>query len=94
MATDSIRELKDEIMEFADLIASAALRKQTPVQDEISTRQAHDEFGRVWVEYQVSRNRIKGRRKGPYENSPVVFSRFELMALKEAEKRGAKMVRK
>lgn len=94
MNTDTISALKDEILDLVDVIAAAAVRLQTPVEDELTRRQAWKEAGRTWLEYQISRDRIKGHRKGPYKNSPIVFSRTEILALKEAERRGARMVRK
>jgi hypothetical protein len=94
MYPDTICTLKTEILDLVNIIAAAAIRLQAPCDDEVTTRRAWREFGRTWLEYQVSRDRVKSRRKGPYKNSPVVFSRTELLALKEAERRGAKMVRK
>ena len=92
MQDDIIYQLKNEIMDLADLIAATALRMVLPAEDEITMRQAWKEFDRTWLEYHVSRDRIKGRRKGPHKNSPIMFSRRELLALKEAERHGARMV--
>ena len=94
MKSDTIYELKNEILDLAEVIAAAALRSLSPAKDELTTRQAWNEFDRTWLDYQLSRNRVRGRRKGPHKNSPVMFSRTELLALKEAERRGARMVRK
>lgn len=93
MSSDAICDLKVEIMELADVIAAAALRMQKPAADELTKRQAWNEFDRTWLEYQISRNRVRGQRKGPHKNSPVMFSRAELLALKEAERRGTRIVR-
>ena len=94
MQDDIIYQMKNEIMDLTDLIAATALRMLLPAEDEITMRQAWKEFDRTWLEYQLSRNRIEGRRKGPHKNSPIMFSRRELLALKEAERRGARMVRR
>lgn len=94
MPSDVIYALKNEILDLAEVIAAAALRSLTPAADELTMRQAWDEFNRTWLDYQISRNRVRGRRKGPHKNSPIMFSRAELLALKEAERRGARMVRK
>ena len=94
MTPDTIYELKNEILDLVDIIAEAVVKKLRPAADEITRRQAWDEFDRTWLEYQISRNRIKGRRKGPHKNSPIMFSRDEILALKEAERRGARMVRR
>lgn len=87
-------KLKNEILDLVEIIAAAAVRSLAPAEDEITMRQAWKEFDRTWLEYQVDRNRVKGRRKGPHKNSPIMFSRTELLALKEAERRGAVMVRR
>lgn len=88
----NIIALKNEFMELSDLIAAAALRQQKPSADEISTRQAYVEFDRKWIEYHVGRGHISPRRNGEHKNSPLVFSRMELLALKKADREGAKML--
>lgn len=94
MQTDTIYELKNEILDLANVIAAAALRMHSPAEDELTKRQAWREFDRTWLEYQISRNRVRGHRKGPYKNSPIMFSRAELLALKEAERRAMRVFRK
>ena len=94
MTPDTIYELKNEILDLVDIIAEAVVKKLRPAAAEITRRQAWDEFDRTWLEDQISRNRIKGRRTGPPKNAPTMFSRAELLALKEAERRGARMVRR
>ncbi|MDR1257868.1 MAG: hypothetical protein LBK65_01115 [Tannerellaceae bacterium] len=91
---DNINDLKNDILDLAEVITAAVVRKITPFEDEIPTRQVWREFGATWLQYQLSRNRIKAHRNGPYSNSPIMYSRTELLALKEAERRGARMVRK
>ena len=93
MNPDIVSAIKIEILDLADIIAAAALRKLRPAEDDLTMRQAYKEFDRAWLEYHVSRHRIKGRRKGPHKNSPIIFSRTELLALKEAERRAVRMVR-
>lgn len=90
----TIYRLKNEILDLADVIAAAAVRSLSPADDEMTTRQAWKEFDRTWLEYQVSQGRVKGHRKGKHKNSPIMYSRTELLALKEAERRGARMIRK
>lgn len=89
-----IMVLKNEIIDFVDIISAAVVKKQAPAQDMLTRRQADLQFDRKWIELQVKRNRIKGVRRGVARNSPIMFSRLELLALKEAERRGAYMVRK
>lgn len=81
--------LKQEMMEMAQLAVQAIVKDVMPVSDELTTRQAYKKFGRRWVDKQIKNKTIKGRRKGTAENSPVIYSRFELMAIKQAEERMA-----
>ena len=94
MQSDEIYILKNEILDLVEVIAAAAVRKLAPAEDEITMRQAWKEFDRTWLDYQISRNRVSGRRKGRHKNSPIMYSRTELLALKEAERRRAQMVRR
>lgn len=79
--------LKQEMMEMAQLAVLAITKESAPISDELTTRQAYEKFGRRWVDRQIKQGNIKGRRKGPAVNSPVIYSRFELMALRQAEER-------
>lgn len=91
---DAILTLKEEILELADVFAEAVVKRTNPTKDEITQRQARKEYGAVWLKDQEERKRIRGRRKGAHINSPIVYSRVELSAVREAEKRGAQMVRR
>lgn len=75
-----------QIRQLAKLVADEVVKRIEPAKDEMTRRQVTKEFGTGWLDYQVSRNRIRGKRKGPYKNSPIIFSRAEIMALKAAEK--------
>ena len=55
---------------------------QNPSKDEITQRQAFEEFGEGWVLNQVSNGLIKPFRKGVYKNSPKMYSRSSLLELK------------
>lgn len=94
MNSDAILILKYEILELADVFAEAVVKRTHPVEDELTQRQARKEFGAVWLKHHEERGRVKGHRKGMHGNSPIVYSRVDLMALKEAERRGVQMVRK
>lgn len=87
MKVPELLELKNELIELSEIITAAALKSNKPVADEMSTRQAHAEYGKEWIRYHTSRGHIKPIRKGPFKNSKKVFSRLELVALKEAERR-------
>lgn len=85
MTRDQVYELKQNLTEIADVVAAALAKRLNPAEDELTTREAYSQFGRRWVAKQVRLGRIQGRRRGPHALSPVVFSRAELVALKEAE---------
>lgn len=72
---------------MAQLAVLAITKESAPISDELTTRQAYEKFGRRWVDRQIKQGNIKGHRKGPAVNSPVIYSRFELMDLKQAEER-------
>lgn len=94
MANIDIGALKLEILGLADLIVAVASKNTAPVTDELSTREAKKEFGARWIDDRTKRGMLTCRRKGHYENSPKIYSRTECLALKEAERRGAAMIRK
>lgn len=104
-----IRNLKEEIISLTDLIADAVVKKINPAKDEISERaacglgkdnkisqrQAMDELkvSLSWLDEQVSKGLLSRRRKGKRKNSPVIYSRLEILALKQAERRAKIKVR-
>ena len=104
-----IRNLKEEIISLTDLIADAVVKKINPAKDEISERaacglgkdteisqrQAMDELkvSRSWLDEQVAKGLLSRRRKGKRRNSPIIYSRLEILALKQAERRAKIKVR-
>ena len=82
-----INPAKDEISERA----ACGLGKDT----EISQRQAMDELkvSLSWLDEQVAKGLLSRRRKGKRKNSPIIYSRLEILALKQAERRAKIMVR-
>lgn len=67
--------IREAVAEFA--------RHLEPSKDEITYSQACKEFGEGWLDHQVAIGAAKWFRKGVYKNSPKIFSRKELRALKE-----------
>lgn len=53
-----------------------------PNEDEMTERQAFDEFGRGFVEWCLSMNYIVPLRAGKHKNSRKVYSRFLLTEIK------------
>ena len=104
-----IRNLKVEIISLTDLIADAVVKKINPAKDEISERaacglgkdteisqrQAMDELkvSLSWLDEQVAKGLLSRRRKGKRKNSPIIYSRLEILALKQAERRAKIKVR-
>lgn len=90
-----LMDMKSEIMSLTDLIAQAAIKNVNPTKDEISQRQAMDEFGVTlsWLKERESKGLLSRRRKGKCKNSPIMYSRHEILSLIEAERRAKIMVR-
>lgn len=79
--------LKNEIIETTQLAALAILQLQNPAFDEVTKSEAYEIAGsRRWLDFQIKKGNIKGRRRGKAPNSPIFFSRLDIAALKRAEK--------
>lgn len=78
----SLTSIADEMMSLTDLIAASIIRQTTPVKDEISESQAQKQFGTRWL-----RARKKdGSAKYHCTAGKNIYSRQQLMCLKQAEK--------
>lgn len=86
------------MMNMAELGAATLRKYDNPSSDLITQRQAYKFFeardkaygepfthGEAWVKRMVRENKLKTRRKGKSENSPVMYSKAELIALYNAE---------
>lgn len=77
----------NEVMASADLLAAALLRRMKPGMDEISQRQAYDEYGRRWIMRNTyPEGVLRPRRIGGSKNSRLMYSRTEIAALMEVER--------
>jgi len=85
-------ELKQTILENAELGAMAAIRLQNPKFDEVNFREACEIAGRRWVRFHIKAGNLKPIRKGPAKNSPVMYSRMDIAALKKAERINAQEI--
>ena len=81
-----ITALCHELMASTDLLAAAVVKRIQPGLDEITQRQAHDEYGRTWIERATREGNLHPRRKGSAKNSPIMYSRHEILVLIEAER--------
>lgn len=78
----SITSIADDMMSITDLIAASIIRQTTPVKDEISEAEAQRQFGTRWM-----RARKKdGSAKYHCTAGKNIYSRQQLMCLKQAEK--------
>ena len=73
-------------MEQATLNAYAVLAVLGRKEDDISEREAFSLYDRGWVMDRTKRGMIHFSRKGATSKSAKVYSRFEIEALKRAEK--------
>ena len=89
--TLELYQLKTLLHEAAKLGAAEYAKSQRPKSDEISRNQAIKEFG-AWFTENVDRGLIKGKRKGVHRNSPIMFSRAEIMAVRSAELAGIQVI--
>ena len=65
------------------LIREAAKEAVAEFARHLTYSQACKEFGEGWLDHQIAIGAAKWFRKGVYKNSPKIFSRKELKALKE-----------
>lgn len=71
--------------ECAELGAAKCLKNIQPTSDELTQRQAYKKFGEAWVRKCVQEDIVVKHRKGGCKNSPIYYSRAELLAAKNAE---------
>lgn len=87
-ATTTIAQYFEEIKQLATVIAAAIVRQTRAKDDLISQRQAYEEFGRRWIEQRTApQGVLTPVRQGGAKNSKLMYSRFEIASLIEAERR-------
>lgn len=69
-----------EILQHADLIASAILQQTNPKRDLISQRKAFQEYGADLIKRGEEAGMLKPIRNGKAKNSPILYSRKEIIA--------------
>ncbi len=70
----------NEILQHADLIASAILQQTNPKRDLISQRKAYQEYGAELIKRGEEAGMLKPIRNGKAKNSPILYSRKEIIA--------------
>ena len=79
-------QIKSLMIECAELGAAMTLKTLQPKSDDLTQNQAYAMFGEGWIRTCKAKGLIKGKRKGPAKNSPIYFSKAELMAVLNAQK--------
>lgn len=83
-----LNETKEDLLRLAKIVAVQTICEMFPALDEVKLREAYIIAGsRKWLDYHIRKGNIKPTRKGTAKNSPRYFSRAEIVALREAEKR-------
>lgn len=70
----------NEILQHADLIASAILQQTNPKRDLISQRKAFQDYGADLIRRGEEAGMLKPIRNGKAKNSPILYSRKEIIA--------------
>lgn len=86
MIAMELYEIKNLCCEMAELGAARYQAKLTPAKDLISQRQAYEEYGEALVKGWVRNELVTPVRAGAAKNSPLKYSRADLMSCREAEK--------
>lgn len=85
----------EEVMQNATLFAAAIVKQLRPGDDLISQRQAYEEFGRDFIKRNTApKGVLMPLRTGTASNSPLKYSRTEILALQETERIMQRDVRK
>ncbi len=81
------QQLFNEILRSADLLAAAVVKRMRPSDDLLTQRQAFKEFDRGWIKANTyPRGELRPIRTGTAPNSPLKYSRTEILALQEVER--------
>ena len=75
----------NEILQHADLIASAIIQQTNPKRDLISQRKAYEDYGAELIKRGVDSGMLKPIRNGKAKNSPILYSRKEIIAQTKTE---------
>lgn len=83
---EQLQALKNSIVNDAMLIGYAVAACLGHKNDELSKKQAYSEYGKDWIDSRTQSKLLKCARYGTKSNSAIKYSRFEIEALKRAEK--------
>ena len=82
-----VQQFAQDIREAAVLAAFALQAIEGRREDEVSENDAYKRYGKAWVKSHVAIGQLHFTRVGPGETSTKVYSVFEIVTLKMAEKR-------
>ena len=77
---------QQHLIENALLVAYAVVAIQGHKDDELSANEAYHLYGHTWVKDRTKRGMLHTLRSGAEIKSTKIYSRFEIEALKRAEK--------
>lgn len=80
------KQEQKKIMEQAVLTAYAVIAVLGRKEDELSANEAYQLYDRGWIIDRTNRGLLHFSRKGATSKSAKIYSRFEIEALKRAEK--------
>jgi len=84
--TNDLYSIKELMISCAELGAANLMKTLQPKSDDLTQNEAFKKFGEAWVRGHVKTDLIRGYRKGPAKNSPIYYSKAELLAVRNAEK--------
>lgn len=79
-------DVMNDMMSGSDLLAAAIVKRLSPEADEINKTEAYERYGRGWIDKMTDKGLLHPRRKGSSKNSPVMYSKHEIVALIESER--------
>jgi hypothetical protein len=74
-----------DLIKYADLIASAVVEQIDPRRNFISQRRAYADYGADLIKRGEESGMLKPIRNGKAKNSPILYSRKQILAQIEAE---------
>jgi len=81
-----LHAIKELMTSCAEVGAANMAKTLQPKSDELTQNDAYAKFGEGWIKECVKRELIRGKRKGPAKNSPIYYSKSELVAVRNSEK--------
>lgn len=79
--------VKKQTIDDAMLVASAVIAALGHSSDDISQVEAYRLYGKKWIDDRTNRGLLTRNREGEKRNSQITYSKFEIQALKRAEKK-------